>query len=155
MVRHSPCPVLLVFDFSHLSSAGLYALITYYIGTAQEQPVFTAEQRQRIIDDWVQQVAKYGDHPAILLWGFGNELNGWWNGFPSMISDGKACLVLCVRALSRACGTFPFFPTPTLNPALLIQRLAVAGPPSATQTRISHTLAGQPRCAHTLICTPG
>lgn len=27
------------------------------------------------------QVGQYADHPALMIWSFGNELNGVWNGF--------------------------------------------------------------------------
>jgi hypothetical protein len=72
-------------------AAGLKILVTYYLGDAMENPVRTTDDRSKIIVDFVAQVARYADHPAILMWSFGNELNGSWNKFTQQISDAFGC----------------------------------------------------------------
>lgn len=70
---------------------GLHVLVTFFLGTAEQNPVLTAGQRQKIIDEFQSEVKKYGDHPGILGWCFGNELNGAWNLFLSQLSASFAC----------------------------------------------------------------
>ena len=60
---------------------GLYLMATFYMGEASEAPVQTVAQRELVISNFVQQVKQYADHPAMLIWSFGNELNGVWNGY--------------------------------------------------------------------------
>ena len=72
-------------------AAGLKVLVTYYLGDAEESPVRTVADRNRIIQQFVAQVYRYRDHPAILMWSFGNELNGSWNKFVTQISDAFGC----------------------------------------------------------------
>jgi len=74
-----------------VEAAGLKVLVTYYLGDAKENPVHTVDQRNQIIIDFVEQVNRYRDHPAILMWSFGNELNGAWNGFAKQFSDAHSC----------------------------------------------------------------
>ena len=66
-------------DAAHAS--GLRVIVTYDLTSAQFMPVGTAEERQQIIGNFTEQVARYKSHPAVLMWCFGNELNGDWNGF--------------------------------------------------------------------------
>ena len=74
-----------------VEAAGLKVLVTYYLGDATQNPVWTQDQRNQIIIDFVAQVNRYRDHPAILMWSFGNELNGAWNGFAKQFSDAFTC----------------------------------------------------------------
>lgn len=71
--------------------AGLKVLVTYYLGDATQNPVSTVDQRNQILIDFVAQVHRYADHPAVLMWSFGNELNGAWNGFAKQFSDAFGC----------------------------------------------------------------
>jgi beta-galactosidase/beta-glucuronidase len=74
-----------------VQAAGLKVLVTYYLGDATQHPVETQDQRNQLIIDFVAQVNRYRDHPAILMWSFGNELNGAWNGFAKQFSDSFGC----------------------------------------------------------------
>ncbi len=60
---------------------GLKVFVTHGIGWAKDNPVDTVAKQQAIIESFAEQVKRYGDHPAILMWSFGNELNGYWLGF--------------------------------------------------------------------------
>ena len=62
-------------------NAGLYVMATFYMGDETETPVSTASDRRAVIKTFTAEVAKYSDHPSLLFWSFGNELNGVWNGF--------------------------------------------------------------------------
>jgi beta-galactosidase/beta-glucuronidase len=52
---------------------GLKVMVTHYVGTAEENPISTTEERQAVVDAFVAHVRLLGDHPAILMWSFGNE----------------------------------------------------------------------------------
>jgi len=75
----------------YLSSMDMYVLITYYLGTAHESPVNNATARNAIVTSFAEQVARYAGHSAVLMWSFGNELNGVWNGFVTAFSDANQC----------------------------------------------------------------
>lgn len=60
---------------------GLYLMATFFMGEAVESPVRTQLQRDKVIGDFTTQVRQYSTHPALLIWSFGNELNGVWNGY--------------------------------------------------------------------------
>ena len=60
---------------------GLYLMTTFYIGDASESPVSTQAQRDALISKFTLQVSQYKSHPALMIWSFGNEMNGVWNGF--------------------------------------------------------------------------
>jgi len=64
-----------------LASHDLYLMATYYMGDSTETPVDTPEARSLAVKGFASEVEKYADHPAILFWSFGNELNGVWNGY--------------------------------------------------------------------------
>jgi hypothetical protein len=66
-------------------------LVTHYLGTAEENPVYTPDQRWGVIGGFLEQVARYNNHPAILMWSFGNELNGPWNLFTTQLSWVNGC----------------------------------------------------------------
>lgn len=70
---------------------GLKTLVTFFLGMAEQNPVDTAAHRQKIIDSFAGEVSKYAGHPALLMWSFGNELNGPWNGFIPQLSDAFGC----------------------------------------------------------------
>jgi len=70
---------------------GLKVMVTHYVGTAEENPISTTEERQAVVDAFVAHVRLLGDHPAILMWSFGNELNGAWNMFQKAWSDAGKC----------------------------------------------------------------
>ena len=86
-------------------AAGLKVFLTHYVGTAADAPVSTVEQRAATVTAFVQQVAKLGDHPAILAWSFGNELNGPWLGFVEEINQAFSCnwdKATCTNVLDAA-----------------------------------------------------
>jgi len=60
----------------------LKAVVTYYVQPLTPvngaNPAWTKTQQDAVIADYAKSVAYYGDHPAILAWAFGNELNGPW-----------------------------------------------------------------------------
>ncbi|KAL3928760.1 MAG: hypothetical protein SGPRY_002254, partial [Prymnesium sp.] len=56
------------------------------MGEAVESPVRTQTQRDKVIGDFTTQVRQYSTHPALLIWSFGNELNGVWNGYLQQLS---------------------------------------------------------------------
>lgn len=72
-------------------SFGLKVLLTHYVGNSKETPVGTDAARKTAIDEFVAHVKLLGDHPAILAWSFGNELNGAWLGFMKDFSDLNGC----------------------------------------------------------------
>lgn len=74
-----------------VASYGLRVMTTFYAGTTNEWSHYTPEIRQSLIVNWTREVNKYGDHPAILMWSFGNELNGPWNGLVPDLSTENNC----------------------------------------------------------------
>jgi len=74
-----------------VAAHGLYLMATFYMGDASESPVQTQEQRDAVVANFAHQVGQYATHPALLIWSFGNELNGVWNGFLQQLgkSEGK------------------------------------------------------------------
>jgi hypothetical protein len=72
-----------------VSEHGLYLMATFYMGDATESPVQTQVQRDLVIQRFSTQVAQYAAHPALLIWSFGNELNGVWNGFLQQLSKSE------------------------------------------------------------------
>ncbi len=65
---------------------GLKVFVTHAIGYAKDTPLDTLPRQQAVIDAFADEVRRYGDHPAILMWSFGNELNGYWLGFLDQVS---------------------------------------------------------------------
>jgi hypothetical protein len=74
-----------------LNYYGLKAIITYFIGSTLDTPVSTIAQRQLSINKFVNEITKYNNHPAILTWFFGNELNGIWHKFLDAFADAFNC----------------------------------------------------------------
>jgi hypothetical protein len=74
-----------------VNAAGLKVLVTHYVGSTTDTPVDTADAQQAAIDKFVNHISMYGDHPAILAWSFGNELNGVWNKFVTQFSSNLQC----------------------------------------------------------------
>lgn len=73
---------------------GLKILLTFYVGTKFDNPpvyINSNELKQVPITNFTREAALYGDHPAILFWSFGNELNGPWNGFLEQFSQLNSC----------------------------------------------------------------
>lgn len=66
---------------NYVQSLGLRVLITFPLGNAATTPVRGAENRKKVTDRFARQVHKYGEHPAILAWSFGNEINMMEHGF--------------------------------------------------------------------------
>lgn len=60
---------------------GLRVLITLPLGNAATTPIRGAENRLKVAKRFERQVVKYGEHPAILAWSFGNEINMKEHGF--------------------------------------------------------------------------
>lgn len=54
----------------------IYVVATYWINSGQD--LTNAAVRQTIKDEFVAMVAAHKNHPAILMWQIGNELNGSW-----------------------------------------------------------------------------
>mmetsp|Transcript_11709 Transcript_11709/g.31168 ORF Transcript_11709/g.31168 Transcript_11709/m.31168 type:complete len:587 (+) Transcript_11709:24-1784(+) len=74
-------------DFMDAVAAhGLYLMATFYMGDASETAVQTQAQRDVVVKEFARQVGQYASHPAMLIWSFGNELNGVWNGFLQQLS---------------------------------------------------------------------
>ncbi|KAJ1619479.1 glycoside hydrolase superfamily [Pavlovales sp. CCMP2436] len=65
----------------YVQSQELRVLITYPLGSASNTPVRGDMNRQLVVDRFAKQVHKYGEHPAILAWSFGNEINMMEHGF--------------------------------------------------------------------------
>jgi len=68
---------------------GLYLMATFYMGDSSENPVQTQQQRDKVVSDFQRQVGQYSSHPSMLIWSFGNELNGVWNGFLQQLSKAE------------------------------------------------------------------
>ncbi len=75
---------------------GLKVFVTHALGYAADNPVDTLTKQQAIIDNFAEEVKRYGDHPAILMWSFGNELNGYWLGFILQACE-QSTAALCSR----------------------------------------------------------
>ena len=71
-------------DAVHANNLSL--MTTFYMGEASETPIATQADRDAIIKRFVHQVGQYRHHPALMIWSFGNELNGVWNGFLQQLS---------------------------------------------------------------------
>jgi hypothetical protein len=65
---------------------GLYVMATYYLGDVHETPIGSAAERDAVIEGFVQSVEKYAVFPSLLVWSFGNELNGNWLGFMQQLA---------------------------------------------------------------------
>jgi len=70
---------------------GIKVVITHFLGTTDQTPIWTPENRQGAIDAFVDVVRKYSNHPAVLAFTFGNEMNGAWNGFLTGFGNMNNC----------------------------------------------------------------
>jgi len=70
---------------------GMRVFVTHALGYARDNPADTLERQDAIIQRFAEEVARYGDHPAILMWSFGNELNGYWLGFLDQFNELHQC----------------------------------------------------------------
>ena len=74
----------------------LYVMATFYMGDVTESPVSTAADRSKLVKTFTKEVAKYAEHPSLLFWSFGNELNGVWNKYLQELSKSEwngVCIV--------------------------------------------------------------
>jgi hypothetical protein len=78
---HSP-----FLDVCH--AQGIKVILTFYL-SHKATPIET--EYDNIISSFAAQVGKYKDHPAVLAWIFGNELNGDWNGWLGGLSIRNNC----------------------------------------------------------------
>jgi len=67
----------------------LYVMATFYMGDATETPVSTTADRSKLVKSFTKEVAKYAEHPSLLFWSFGNELNGVWNKYLQALSKAE------------------------------------------------------------------
>ena len=69
----------------------LVVVAVYEMGTAEDTPVATAQERA-LLRARVQARVRVSLHPAIVAWLVGNELNGAWNEFVCDDAYAKAYL---------------------------------------------------------------
>mmetsp|Transcript_32613 Transcript_32613/g.45536 ORF Transcript_32613/g.45536 Transcript_32613/m.45536 type:complete len:636 (+) Transcript_32613:130-2037(+) len=92
-------------DMAH--SNNIKVTITYFLGSTLQTPITSKEDMERVAQNFGRQVGKYKDHPAILGWTFGNEINGGWNGFIYAIDGIYGCGWMPQPA-PQGCGNFDF-----------------------------------------------
>jgi len=93
------------------SQHDMKVFITHAIGYARDNPVDTVAKQDAIVKGFADEVARYGDHPAILMWSFGNEMNGYWLGFLDQFNTVYQCNWNsiqveqggCIRSTTPAC----------------------------------------------------
>lgn len=94
---------------------GLKAMATFFMGDASESPVGSESDRDKVIDKFTKQVAQYATKPALIIWSFGNELNGVWNGYLQQLGHDPSAPC----AWDDRCDAAPEFPPLiSLHPAL-------------------------------------
>ncbi|HNS50121.1 MAG TPA: glycoside hydrolase family 2 TIM barrel-domain containing protein [Anaerolineae bacterium] len=57
-------------------SRPIYVIVSYWLGAGRD--IHSPAGRQAIVDEFTQMVAIHKDHPAVLMWAIGNELNASW-----------------------------------------------------------------------------
>eukprot|EP00471_Norrisiella_sphaerica_P001695 CAMPEP_0184486358 /NCGR_PEP_ID=MMETSP0113_2-20130426/7850_1 /TAXON_ID=91329 /ORGANISM="Norrisiella sphaerica, Strain BC52" /LENGTH=589 /DNA_ID=CAMNT_0026868187 /DNA_START=125 /DNA_END=1891 /DNA_ORIENTATION=- len=81
--------------------------ITYFLGSTLQTPIKSKDDLEAVAVKFGKQVGKYKDHPAILGWTFGNEINGGWNGFIYAIDGIYGCGWM-PQDFPAGCGSFDF-----------------------------------------------
>mmetsp|Transcript_4245 Transcript_4245/g.9944 ORF Transcript_4245/g.9944 Transcript_4245/m.9944 type:complete len:616 (-) Transcript_4245:337-2184(-) len=81
--------------------------ITYFLGSTLQTPITSKDDLEQVAQDFADQVAKYKDHPAVIGWAFGNEINGGWNGFIYAL-DGIFQCGWMPQPAPAGCGNFDF-----------------------------------------------
>lgn len=71
--------------------AGLYVIVTFYTGNSYQFPVQQDWQRANMLGTFKWQVQRYVNHPALLGWSFGGELNAPWNNYLQAFSNAFGC----------------------------------------------------------------
>ncbi|MBI4684990.1 MAG: right-handed parallel beta-helix repeat-containing protein [Nitrospirae bacterium] len=72
----------------------IYIIASYWINTGRDiDPASPSNERQQIKEEFMEMVTAHKNHPAILMWSIGNELNADWmygsqlNNLFSLIND--------------------------------------------------------------------
>lgn len=71
--------------------AGLKVIVTFGLGNAWQNPVHEEWQRQQHLGRFTWQFRKYLNHPALLAWSFGEQMNLPSNGFLQAFNDAYQC----------------------------------------------------------------
>jgi len=69
----------------------LRVILTHYVPELDKNAVLTPAIKQSAIDEFVKSIVAVGDHPALLVWSFGNELNGQWMGYKDAADRAAGC----------------------------------------------------------------
>ncbi len=75
-------------NFAH--SQGLGVLISFSFDAAQF-PIVAEWQRQNLLGTFKWQISKYLNHPAVIGWSFGSEVNGNWRGILKNLNEAFQC----------------------------------------------------------------
>lgn len=75
----------------------LYVVPTFWIGPSVYPNVCSTETRNNLKTAFRSWVAKYKNHPAILMWSIGNELNASWN-----YGGSSDCLFSLIEEMAKA-----------------------------------------------------
>eukprot|EP00475_Leptophrys_vorax_P046117 TRINITY_DN977_c2_g1_i1.p1 TRINITY_DN977_c2_g1~~TRINITY_DN977_c2_g1_i1.p1 ORF type:complete len:566 (-),score=143.86 TRINITY_DN977_c2_g1_i1:90-1787(-) len=75
------------YAFTH----GIKVLATFYLGTSSTTPMANKDDRAAAIYKFTNETARYANHPALLGWTFGNEVNSKVNGFLDHLNVYAGC----------------------------------------------------------------
>jgi len=140
------------------SANGLKVLLTYYVAPLKADAVFDAAAQKQVTDKFATEVARYGDHPAILMWSFGNELNGVWMNYKSVF-DRMQCAGAwvaqgCENKVPEASGPGSpcFVPTTCMyeamftffNDALVAAKKHTTRPMTVALADVDYLISGNP-----------